>query len=268
MGTRILSALILAPLVLGIILYGGNLGMLLLLLVVAPLMALEWQGFVAGEKWRDGAVLSFGIWGLLTLAYDDKLAWSGGWLFLWSALLLAALTIAYRGADQPHTPFLALGKAVMGLIYIGIPLQLLLVIHGLQQGSGWVMMILFIMWGTDSGAYFAGRFFGTAKLAPHVSPKKTWQGFWGGLAIGTAAGVGIALALGLQLALSLLIVTSLFLSLAGQLGDLVESLMKRQAGIKDSGNIIPGHGGLLDRLDSLIYTAPPFYLILMAAGVA
>jgi phosphatidate cytidylyltransferase len=127
-------------------------------------------------------------------------------------------------------------------------------------GFGWVIMSFVLAWANDTAAYFAGRFLGRHKMFPRVSPKKTWEGFAGGLAgsvagalalramdpVGDLAGLGIAGAVVLGLGAAAL----------GPLGDLVESMLKRAAGVKDSGRLIPGHGGLLDRIDALLFIAP------------
>jgi phosphatidate cytidylyltransferase len=116
------------------------------------------------------------------------------------------------------------------------------------------MYALLIVWLADSGAYFAGRRFGGAKLAPAVSPGKTWAGLWGGLVVCALLAVGVATWRGLPW-LALLAVTCV-VTLFSVVGDLNESLAKRYAGVKDSGSLIPGHGGVLDRFDSLLAAAP------------
>ncbi|GAB4436190.1 MAG: phosphatidate cytidylyltransferase [Chloroflexi bacterium OHK40] len=139
---------------------------------------------------------------------------------------------------------------------------------GLQPGTAWVMLVLAITWIQDSAAYFVGRSVGRTPMAPILSPKKTWEGFAGGLA-GSVLAALLATAI-LQLPISPLAATLIGLAagVAGPLGDLGESLIKRQVGVKDSGAIIPGHGGVLDRMDSLLFTAPVVYLgaLLTLAG--
>jgi phosphatidate cytidylyltransferase len=128
----------------------------------------------------------------------------------------------------------------------------------LPAGHHAVLYALLIVWLADSGAYFAGRRWGGAKLAPAVSPGKTWAGLWGGLAACVLLAVGIASWRGLPV-LSLLLVT-LLAGVYSVIGDLTESLAKRFAGVKDSGSLIPGHGGVLDRFDSLLAAAPVLML--------
>jgi phosphatidate cytidylyltransferase len=128
------------------------------------------------------------------------------------------------------------------------------------EGIRWVILSLCIAWFADTGAYFTGRTFGKAKLYPAVSPGKTRAGLWGALAFAALAGVLASTTYLPQLPLLAGILLGLVAGLLGQLGDLVESLLKRSVGVKDSGKLIPGHGGLLDRIDALLFVSPTVYL--------
>jgi phosphatidate cytidylyltransferase len=133
-------------------------------------------------------------------------------------------------------------------------------LHGLPHGGSWVFLSMMLAWLSDTGAYFAGKYLGKHKLYPKLSPKKTVEGSVGGLA-GSAVGATIAslwLIPGLPLGQALLL--ALFGGALGQAGDLFESLLKRSTGVKDSGRVLPGHGGLLDRVDALMFTASATYL--------
>ena len=136
----------------------------------------------------------------------------------------------------------------------------LVVLHSRpDQGPHWVLFLLVLVWVADSGAFFAGRQFGRTKLAPKVSPGKTWEGVFGALIACALFAFGYARFLELQgLALTGFILISLVTVLFSVAGDLLESLLKRQHGVKDSGTLIPGHGGILDRIDSLFAAAPIF----------
>ena len=155
------------------------------------------------------------------------------------------------------------GWAVGGFLYCLLPALALLWIRDRSGGDGlWLLLWVFLVtWATDIGAYFAGRRFGKRKLAPSISPGKTVEGLWGG--VGAAALFGAAWVWGTGLNPTLLLLAPPF-ALAAQAGDLFESKMKRQAGIKDSGNWLPGHGGLLDRLDGLV----PVAILTFAAQAA
>ena len=145
------------------------------------------------------------------------------------------------------------GWYVGGFIYALIAaLSLLWIRDRADNGVALVMWVFLIVWATDVGAYFAGRAIGGPKLAPTISPKKTWAGFYGGVAAATVLGTVWVYVTGL--APTFLLLAPLF-SVAAQGGDLFESWMKRRAGLKDSGNLLPGHGGVFDRLDGLLPVA-------------
>ncbi|EIK44884.1 phosphatidate cytidylyltransferase [Cellvibrio sp. BR] len=155
-------------------------------------------------------------------------------------------------------------RLLMGLLVL-IPTWVALVYVRQQEAGAWlVLLLMLIVAMADSGGYFAGKRFGKHKLASAVSPGKTWEGFAGGF----IANCVLALMLSLTLELSLLLMLVLVVptSLVSVLGDLLESMLKRQAGIKDSGTILPGHGGILDRVDGVTAAAPVFALALLASG--
>lgn len=152
------------------------------------------------------------------------------------------------------------GQMGWGAIYVGLPILSLVFIRAQEHGFMLTLWTMPLVWASDTGAYFAGRTIGGPKLAPSISPNKTWAGFLGGVAsagvFGALTHVYAALPLELALATPLLAAFS-------QVGDLYESHLKRQAGVKDSGNILPGHGGLMDRLDGLVFVAPFAALLIL-----
>ena len=129
----------------------------------------------------------------------------------------------------------------------------------------YLLFALFVVWGADVGAYFAGRRIGRVKLAPKISPGKTWEGVFGGLVV--VAIVAAVFAILLDLALAVLIPFSMAAAALSVVGDLTVSMFKRTAGVKDSGSLFPGHGGILDRIDSVSAAAPLFAIGLSLAGV-
>jgi phosphatidate cytidylyltransferase len=131
------------------------------------------------------------------------------------------------------------------------------------SGAVWLLYVMILVWGADSGAYMFGKLFGKHKLAPKVSPGKTWQGFIGGLATAAVISWGYGMWANLDVAPVTLLICSIVAVLASVLGDLTESMFKREAGIKDSGHLIPGHGGILDRIDSLTAAVPVFACLLL-----
>jgi phosphatidate cytidylyltransferase len=165
-----------------------------------------------------------------------------------------------RPPDETHTA--TVGCAILGPVYVCIPMALLVLIDIQARGYMWIFFLLVVVFATDTGAFYFGRTWGKHKLYESVSPKKTWEGAVGGFLTGTAAGVLFAAYTGIHPVTITLVIVTVLVGTAGQLGDLVESMLKRNHGVKDSGNLLPGHGGLLDRVDSLLGAAPVLYIYL------
>lgn len=173
--------------------------------------------------------------------------------------------------SQRETAFQDWAWTVAGVLYIGWMLSYWLNLNILDDGRNWVYLALFTIFANDTGAYFIGRKWGRHKLAPATSPGKTWEGAMGGLLSSIAGAVAVFLLLNLFCTFSLLywqlILLACLISLFAQLGDMVESLLKRNLEAKDAGKLLPGHGGVLDRLDSLIFVAPMvYYYVLWVVG--
>ena len=177
-------------------------------------------------------------------------------------LLAGALANAALGALRQESPLAHAG----GAIYIGLPTLSLLILRQAPDHAVWLVVLTFLaVWATDTGAMLSGNLIGGPKLAPVLSPNKTWAGALGG----AACSVLIASALALILHTSV-IAAAMFgfvLSIAGQFGDLFESFIKRRVGKKDTGGLIPGHGGVLDRIDSVLFTAPVATFIVLVLGL-
>lgn len=148
----------------------------------------------------------------------------------------------------------------MGLIYVCLPIAMLLFIYRHPQGGTWIFFLLAVVFATDTGAFYSGRFFGRHLLHPTVSPKKTWEGAVGGL-VCSVIPIYFFYPFLHTAKLSILLL-AVGLSLLAQMGDLAESVIKRTFDVKDSGKILPGHGGLLDRIDGLLFAAPLLYVFL------
>lgn len=157
-------------------------------------------------------------------------------------------------------------RLLMGLLVLLPAWVALMYVRQLPSGAWLVLSLILVVALADSGGYFAGRRFGKRKLAPAVSPGKTWEGFAGGLFANVLLAALLAWAFGLPLLVLLAVI--LPTSLVSVLGDLLESMVKREAGMKDSGSILPGHGGILDRVDGITAGAPVFALALLASGLA
>ena len=181
-------------------------------------------------------------------------------LALWVIALSALRLFAYP--DRRDHAVDDVAKTVLGLLYVCLPLALLLFIDKHPQGSLWVFFLLTIVFANDTGAYYAGRLFGKHKLHPSVSPKKTWEGTIGGIVLSVAVSyVFVHLFPLFKTDLQRILIT-VTIAVFGQIGDLAESMLKRNYGRKDSGRILPGHGGVLDRIDGLLFAIPVLYTYL------
>ena len=262
--TRVLAALVLLPVVLGL-LYVGGLGFALLLALVAVLMAGEWdrltEGAISGPKHFG----NFGTLGLtsalvllaaLTLGYYGEAGWA--LLLLLPGALLVAILSRFNGR--------AAIWPVLGLFWLGLPCLALLWLRMGDDGMLAVSWLFVAVWCCDTGAYFAGRRIGGPKLAPRISPKKTWSGLLGGMALAALASVLLALAMGLK-DVAVLAFLGALLALISQGGDLAESAVKRHFKVKDSGALIPGHGGILDRVDGVLFAAPTLAIVTMVSAL-
>ena len=164
---------------------------------------------------------------------------------------------SHRGHDTED-----IGKILLGLIYIPLPLSLLVFMRNHPKGDIWIFFLLAVIFIGDTGAFYFGRFFGKHKLYEVISPGKTWEGAFGGLLCAIITALWFLKILRLhQVDLSVLALV-LALPVSGQLGDLAESMLKRNYGVKDSGKILPGHGGILDRIDGLLFSIPILYTYL------
>lgn len=152
-------------------------------------------------------------------------------------------------------------RLLAGLIYVPVLFSYVIQVRSLEHGLAWLFLTLAVTWAGDTGAYFAGRAFGKHKLFERVSPKKTWEGFFGGLLFAVAFACVFKYFWLTELTWVQAAILGAVLDVVGVLGDLVESMFKRAYGVKDSGWIMPGHGGILDRIDSLLFTGPVAWVL-------
>lgn len=281
---RVLTALLAGPLIIYLIWWHNPYGFYLLAVLALWVAAWEYGSIVLPKEQNlERVILLLGctvVSALEFLRLDTEHTGRAGELpssgvVLGLALVLLSIFYLLRMRDLEATPrWLALH--FFGLVYCGVLITYVAATGLLGAGPAWVTMLLTISWFNDTGGYFAGRFLGgkifSKKLYAEVSPKKTWEGFFGGL-IGSVLATLLAQAwyfpLGYAAAgnapgpnLSLLdcLLIGIPAGAIGVCGDLVESLFKRAYGVKDSGNILPGHGGILDRIDALLFAAPYVYL--------
>jgi phosphatidate cytidylyltransferase len=269
---RVLFSLVGAPLTVAIIYFGG---WLLAATLGAVAATAAWEVFRmaraggANPMERSGIVLAAAIPLLVHAHYLGlfTLPIAGAALIF---LILTASVIWLRGVEG--RPFIAVSVTVFGVIYAAMitfiyPLRYHDYAVGAGAGTALVMFPVFVVWGTDTGAYTFGRLFGKRKLMPSVSPGKTIAGAIGGLFVAVVVGWLYSKAIleplaHLALSPAGLVIFALAISIAAQTGDLLESLLKRDAGVKDSSALVPGHGGILDRIDSQLFALPVAYLII------
>jgi phosphatidate cytidylyltransferase len=263
--SRITTALILAPLVVLAIYLLPLPAYAAFFWLIAAAAAYEWAGLarIGGMAARTVylgvlALLAAGSW--LVPGYWHVVLWLGAVFWLLAAIVVLAYPSSGRVVSHP------LVIVPAGLLVAWTAWLALVVIRAQPGGATWVLWLLLLVWGADIGAYFAGRRFGRVKLAPNVSPGKTWEGVVGGVAASLVIALLMLAAMGMLTyrwvpAVLLLAAVSVF-------GDLFESVLKRQRGVKDSGSLLPGHGGVLDRIDSLVAVLPIFALMLSVAVAA
>jgi phosphatidate cytidylyltransferase len=251
---RVASALVLIPLV-ALLVYVGGAAFAVAIALVGLLAGYEYLALL--RRMRLHPCLPLALLYLLAALADGQ--WPELGILRWSTWLAVAALLSDQVFRRNRAGSLASwATAFAGAAYIGLGLSYFIRLRSLEQGMMWVALVLVGTWVSDSGAYFVGVARGKRRLAPEISPKKSWEGVWGGLVSGVVAVWAMGwLLLGLAhwkgLALGVVLVV------AATLGDLAESVIKRQVGVKDSGALIPGHGGMLDRVDSLLFVAPAIY---------
>ncbi len=295
--TRLVTGVILAPLIVAIVLLGEPwlslmIGVAAFLAFVELVALLDAAGYeppqvltiVAGMTLAAAGLISAnaeGVGGILTtlLTALDPPGLVAAALV---AVVLLMATAAFTRGD-PRAGFVTWAMSSFGVAYVGLLLPMIVLvahlapaggswttpvgIFGLRSGVAWALTLVLVVWGYDIGAYLTGRLIGRRRLLDHISPSKTIEGLAGGLVLGTvAAGFGAAL-IGLEPWHPLVI--GPLVGLSAQVGDLAESMLKRAAGRKESGFLVPGHGGILDRVDSFLFAAPVLagYALLVAGRV-
>ena len=261
---RILTALIGIPLVLAVLWLGGAWWLVLLAVVLvlavmefAPLRALRPRG---GAVLRIAALLAFAI---IAAGPEPVARWTVG---VWAVALLGlGLLPLVRTGMIPSTAVPSeASSVVLGIAYLATPFAVL-VRWRLELTPQSVLAFLIVIWANDIAAYFVGLAIGRHKLAPRVSPGKSWEGAFGGLGGGLLAGLLLARWLGMGRGEAA--IWAVLITIVSQAGDLFESALKRRAGVKDSGRLLPGHGGVLDRFDGILTAAPVGYvLVRLLAG--
>lgn len=245
LGVRTLSAAVLIPAVLADV-WAGGIWFHLFVALIGILMALEWVTIVHRGSPVQFALHAAGAMCGALLPLDVGLA--GGLAAIAVLALLSAAVALHEEGQGPAWRYL-------GVVYVSLPpIAFVILRQDPVHGIAAIVLIMLMVWAADTFAYFAGRIIGGPKLAPVISPKKTWAGLIGAMAGSALAAFAVARALGLEAALILVLIAGV-LAIVEQAGDLFKSAMKRHYGVKDSGRLIPGHGGVIDRVDGLVAVA-------------
>jgi phosphatidate cytidylyltransferase len=277
---RSLSALILIPLVIALVFFGGwvAFGGAVLALLLATY---ELRDMFTHKGWRPPLLLTSAL--SLTFLIAARLyilrATPGQILLIVgvgiSALLVLSFSWLILTRKNLEASVLDWALAMGSAFYLGWPLAFFLLLRGDTLGSTndgfwWMLALFFVVWANDTFAYFTGHFFGHTKLAPLISPAKTWEGFVGGLIFTVAAALVFTMLLPtifghpLQVAWYQAAILGVLIAIVATVGDLAESLLKRATGVKDSGKLVPGHGGILDRMDSLLFSVLVVFFFALA----
>lgn len=263
LGTRVAVSLLFLP-CLGIITWRGDLHFLFIVNLVIFFGLLEFYRLLEFKGFRPAKVVGT-VCGLAISWYAYfRTGLYGNFLLAGALLVLMTLELTRKSVEQA---VVQISTTIFGVLYVGwlgshlVLLRELPRLAGLDyaMGAHFVYLTILITWGCDTGAYLIGRSLGRTKLFPRVSPKKSREGAVGGLVFGVLAAVGAQQTFAVFLTLPTAVALGAIGAIAGQTGDMVESLMKRDLDVKDSASLLPGHGGALDRFDSLFFSAPLIY---------
>jgi phosphatidate cytidylyltransferase len=258
LGRRILSGFVIGLVTLPVV-YLGGMPFFVAVFAGSVLAGHEYQRMLAHAGHRSFYGLQLGLTAFLLIGT----LWLSPEAILGGITLSLILSLAWQVGrrHESEQPFADWALSLAGALYVGWLFAHFLMLRGLPGGLGWVLLALFSTWVCDSFAYIFGKAWGKHPFFPRISPRKTWEG----AVAGWVGGTGTALLVGWVLGLSFIqaLTLGLAISLAATFGDLVESMIKRQFGVKDSGSLLPGHGGILDRVDSLLFVSVVAYYLLV-----
>ncbi len=262
MQERLIAAVIALAIVLPILVYGGTIGVLVLGMVIVAIGS--------GELWKmfskNNSFPSMHRW-ILTNVYVLVFVALFYYQTMLTPILIGALFVLFMtglfGMPDNDLGMKWAAYSTFGLMYLPFLLSTFVQVRDVEEtGLTWLFLTLVLTWSADSGAYFAGRAFGKHKLFERVSPKKTIEGVVGGVVLSTIVAYFFCVTWLPMVPVVSSLLFGVALAILSVVGDLVESMMKRAFGVKDSGNIMPGHGGVIDRLDSLLFTFPATWLFI------
>lgn len=258
MKQRIITGLLALIIFVPVVLYGGW-PFVLFIYFIASIGLMELLRMGRHKKFDFIWVLAFLALWIILLPLTDLTVLSVTISKIDALIVFIMLVLFYTVITKNKFTFTDAGFAFIATIYVGIGFYFLIVAR--MEGLNYVLFVLFVIWGTDTGAYFIGRALGKRKLWPEISPNKTVEGAIGGIVIACIVGVAFHLIYPFEQSMLRIIIVIISISVVGQIGDLVASAYKRNYHVKDSGKLLPGHGGILDRMDSLIFVLPFLYVL-------
>ncbi len=253
---RLYTAAALIPAVYVIIAYLAPWALTLLLIAVGSIALLELYR-LSFQSRLNRLLSGVGLAAFVVILARSHLSLSLPELLIAGALVVTMAVFFVAPSVEPRWKDALI--ILFGVLYVGSPLRTAVSTRSLPSGEFLILFLAVVTCASDTGAYYAGTLWGKHLLLPSISPKKTVEGVLGGLALAVMAALLAQQWFAAQLTLSDAVILGILLTIAGLIGDLFESVIKRRTGVKDSGGILPGHGGMLDRLDSLLFTAPTFY---------
>jgi len=263
---RVLTAVPLAALAIWLIFFESTDVLFYALLLASLVAGWEWARLAGLGQMAAKAVYALAIVASIVLLDQLVTRYAPAFRVIMIVSVLWWMYVLYRMSTRaPSAPGdrRSIFKMLIGFVTLAPAVLALKYVHGLEQGPYWLFYIVSIIWVADIGAYFSGKRFGKIKLAPLVSPGKTREGLYGGLVATTLYTMLAAIFFELNfIQIAMLVIIAFFATLLSVIGDLFISVLKRERGVKDSGSILPGHGGILDRIDSITSSAPFFVIFL------
>ena len=260
---RIYTILVLVPLLYAVIRYLPPLAFSAVVVLAGALALFEFYRLCFNDR-RRSWLIGIGLTGFTGLVYGAH--WPGIIVPTLLATLVCITSVPLFGGSPLEQNLRDGAMTLFGVLYLGLTLSTVSMTRLLPQGEWLIIFLLLVTWASDTGAYYVGTLYGRHRLAPTISPKKTFEGLVGGLISAIIAGYAARWWFLPELSGFDCLILGVLLTIVGLWGDLAESAMKRSAGMKDSGGILPGHGGMLDRLDSLLFAAPVFYYYVTIAS--
>lgn len=261
---RVIAGVVLIPVVLFLILWENTLPMAIALYIMIFIGNFELYNIIKAKEEPVSKAISF-----LGAVFIPLCFYFGGWqqfAYFFVSLIIFIFLIKMFSKEPTEGVIKYLSINIFAAVFFPLFLSFIWLIRSLEFGEYWVIFLFVTIWMSDSFAYFTGMLIGKRRIVPKISPKKSLEGFLGGIVFGSAGALIFYHFVLMQTGLSFIkvFIMAIDVVIAGIVGDLFESMLKRDAGVKDSGNLIPGHGGALDRFDSVTIAAPVLYMYLSA----